>query len=232
MPEFDPVINVSNLNGNNGFRLFAADNAGQSVSGGGDFNGDGFDDVLIGAPLADPGLGGNNRGVAWVAFGAATGGASQDLAARVSAGTAYQFQGEVNFDSAGFSVSNAGDVNGDGIDDLLIGARNAGPDVPGSFQGATYLVFGGAAHLEALDKLDGLNDNRVELANIVPAHGYRFDGKAGEAAGCRVSTAGDMDGDGFADLIISALRGHACKRAKWRDLRGFWPRRQSRLARS
>ena len=102
MSEFAPVLIVSALNGTNGYRLdgdTANDYSGRTTAGAGDINGDGFADLLVGAPYAD--IGGTNRGLAWVVFGAASAPAAQGLATRVAAGTAYRFQGQATFDNAG-----------------------------------------------------------------------------------------------------------------------------------
>ena len=206
MSEFVPVLLVSDLDGTNGFRLDGdafGDNSGHAVAGGGDVNGDGFADLLIGARDSD--TDGANRGLAWVVFGAGSAPSTESLGARVAAGTAYRFQGEAAGDEAGFSIANAGDVNGDGFDDFIIGARRADPDVAAGNRGASYLVFGGAAKLEAFDAADGSNDNQIALANITPATGFRFDGGASnDYSGYSVSGAGDVNGDGIADLLIGA----------------------------
>ena len=205
MSEFDPLLLVSDSMA----RMASVSMAMRPmtnrsrVAGGGDVNGDGFADLLIGARDSD--TDGANRGLAWVVFGSGSAPSTESLGARVAAGTAYRFQGEAAGDEAGFSIANAGDVNGDGFDDFIIGARRADPDVAAGNRGASYLVFGGAAKLEAFDAADGSNDNQIALANITPATGFRFDGVANsDYSGYSVSGAGDVNGDGIADLLIGA----------------------------
>ncbi len=112
---------------------------GVSVSGAGDVNGDGFADLIVGATGADPN--GARSGASYVLFGKAS-----DFAANVNLSTlnvkdGFQISGEATYDLSGNSVSSAGDVNGDGFDDLIVGARSADPNGPDS--GASYVVFGG-----------------------------------------------------------------------------------------
>ena len=107
------------------------DYAGGSVSGAGDVNGDGWDDLLVGAPYEDSG--GSGAGAAYLVLGPVSG--TVDLAAANA-----KLTGEAGSDWAGYSVSGAGDVNGDGSDDLLVGAY--GEDTGGSDAGAAYLVLG------------------------------------------------------------------------------------------
>ncbi|MCK6519752.1 integrin alpha, partial [Myxococcota bacterium] len=109
-----------------------SDFAGRSGSGAGDVNGDGYDDLLIGALYED--TGGDAAGAAYLVLGPATG--VGDLA-----GAEAKLIGESVGDIAGRSVAGAGDVNGDGYDDLLIGAQWS--DVGGEDSGAAYLVLGG-----------------------------------------------------------------------------------------
>src|SRR5262245_56665977 len=163
----------------------AGDRSGNSVASLGDINGDGFGDVLIGAPYAD----GNGRwssGISYVVYGNASG-TNLDLA-NFDASQGFRIIG--NF-TAGYSVSAAGDVNGDGITDLLIGApENAVGGVYSS--GSTYLVYGNNSGAD------------VDLANLTPSQGIRIDGVARSESGFSVASAGDINGDGLADLIIGA----------------------------
>jgi len=102
-------------------------------------NGDGFDDVLIGARGADPN--GLSSGASYVVFGQASGfGANLELSA-LDGTNGFQLSGEAAYDYSGNSVSAAGDVNGDGFADLLIGANGADPH--GLTSGASYVVYGG-----------------------------------------------------------------------------------------
>ncbi len=193
---FPPNINLGALNGTNGFSLSgvaAGDYSGSAVSTAGDVNGDRIDDFLIGAPLADPN--GFSSGTSYVVFGGAgvVSGGNLDLSA-LNGTNGFKLSGVAARDYSGVAVSTAGDVNGDRIDDLLIGASVAGPN--GFASGASYVVFGGAA-VGAGGKL--------ELSALDGTNGFRLSGvTAGDRSGYAVSTAGDVNGDGVNDILIGA----------------------------
>ena len=129
--QFPPTLNLSTLDGSNGFTLngVAADDfSGFSVSNAGDVNGDGLDDLLIGAYGAGPG----GSGETYVVFGRDTAqsgpfSASLDLSS-LNGTNGFRLAGVALGDGAGNEVSSAGDVNGDGVADVLIGASRADPN--------------------------------------------------------------------------------------------------------
>ena len=120
------AIDLATLDGTNGFTLIgvdAGDLSGISVSSAGDVNGDGFDDVIVGAPNAESAGGADYEGESYVVFGKASWAGTPSLDLATLDGTnGFRLIGIDACDDSGVSVSSAGDVNGDGFADLIIGA--------------------------------------------------------------------------------------------------------------
>lgn len=140
--QFSRIIDLATLDGADGFRLngeAADDRSGLSVSSAGDFNGDGFGDLIVGSRDNDPH--GGNSGAAYVVFGARSGFAASMNLSALNGDNGIKISGETTNDYCGTSVSAAGDINGDGFDDVVVGAP--GVDTNGVDSGAAYVIFGG-----------------------------------------------------------------------------------------
>lgn len=146
---------------------------GSSVGTAGDVNGDGYSDVIIGAPEHTNGQ--TEEGRVYVYFGGASG---------LGGSGAWVAEGNDEFIAFGSSVGTAGDVNGDGYSDIVIGARQYSHGETN--EGRAYVYYGKASGLGA-------------------THSWSTEsGKANAYLGNSVGTAGDVNGDGYADVIIGA----------------------------
>jgi len=196
---------------------------GWSVSGAGDVNGDGYGDLIVGAPKAD--VGGANRGRAWCFHGGAAG---------LSTTAAWARDGAIDGAEYGWEVSALGDVNGDGYDDVAIGSP--GGETSGGVTGLVHVFYGSAAGLGAspvtfigsapgerfgqnvahAGDLNGDGYDDVLMGGAVAAYAY-LGGASGVATvlwwrgvgspestveGIGLAGGGDVNGDGYDDIAL------------------------------
>lgn len=184
----DPVFNVGELNGQNGFVLPGLEPGGQlgfSTTSVGDINSDGIDDFAVSAPTGGGSL---QEGIVYVVFGSPTLGAGGQFDLTTLDGSnGFVIQGVDIAGQAGWSLAALGDINSDGHDDLVVGTP---------FANAAHVVFGGPgvgqSGLVRLDELDGTN-------------GFRIDGSPdGDVVGFAVAGAGDVNNDGVNDVLLGS----------------------------
>ncbi len=200
---FNSSINLALLDGNNGFKIRGKDSGdllGEHLSNAGDINGDGIDDLILGTPAAGEALispfdrgDSDHRGETYVVFGKNNGFNSIFDLNSLNGNNGYTVAGIGIEDSLGSAVG-IGDINGDGIDDLILGARNASQTGEYTFEGGAYVIFGQNTGFDAqfdLTTLDGSNGFSIP--------GLDLDDNLGNAVGV-----GDINGDGIDDLIVGA----------------------------
>ncbi len=163
-----------------------AENLGTSVAFVGDVDGDGLDDALLGAQGDDSA--GENAGVAWLVPGAEAGWAAGSVDGAALAG----WTGESEYARVGKSVAGGGDVDGDGLDDMVLGGElfTYDGEAEDFRQGRAYLVLGSEAPPAALADADAALDGPDAYGGV---------GKA--------AALGDLDGDGYADALLGAPYG-------------------------
>ena len=148
--------------------ISSSDQFGQSVACAGDINGDGYSDIIIGAPVVAP----SSTGAAYLFLGSASG---------LSTSPSQTLSGISSSSSFGYIIASAGDVNGDGYSDIIVGAPNQSGNTGSSF------VYTGSA------------------IGIVSTASLTLNGStANDYFGCSVANAGDVNGDGFSDVIVGA----------------------------
>gem|GEM_PF-897592 len=213
---FNSWIDLSSLDGNTGFAIDGPnerDYLGSAV-GSGDINGDGIDDLIIGAPggslsapVRPPGssnhvIDGQNKGKTYVVFGTSTGFAGSSLInpSSLNGSDGFVLNGVQYRDNSGYSVA-TGDINGDSIDDLVIGARRADcscvdNDVATSSQDSNH----GEAHV-VFGKTTGFASS-IELASLDGTTGYVLHGVNRRSQLGRSVATGDFNGDGRDDVFM------------------------------
>ena len=187
-------IDLTNMTAADGFRIIGDQDLDllTAVAGAGDVNGDGFDDVIVGASGND--AGGSSAGMGYLIFGKA-GATRADIDLQsLTASNGFTLQGHLQDDRAGRAVSGAGDINGDGIDDFIVGAPYN--DDGGNLAGKAYVVYGKAGATRA----------NIDFSSFAASDGFTIQGSGVSIVGTAVERAGDVNGDGIDDLIVGAYR--------------------------
>lgn len=185
-------VKVETLDGTNGFVLaerYGDSRLGQDVASIGDFNGDGIDDFVVGFESDAAGI---YAGATYLIFGTDQVNTGVVDPSRLLATEGFQIVGAEEYDYVGTVLASAGDFNGDGFDDVIIGAPG---DTGGLDLGEAYILFGTDQFFVAPFELADFDvDDGVKLTGV----------DQGDFFGFQVSGAGDLNSDGFDDVVVGA----------------------------
>ncbi len=198
---FEASIELSELNGSNGFYITEENgairpngtrlNRRNAISEAGDINGDGIGDIVIGSDSN-----GSSDSKSYVVFGKRSPFTTSIDISDLDGSNGFVINGPgLPNNGFGQSVSTAGDINNDGIDDIIIGAPEVGDRSSLTFPGRGYVIYGSA---------DGFSPV-LDVSDLNGSNGFTIEASARDGGlGAAVSNAGDVNGDGISDLIISA----------------------------
>jgi hypothetical protein len=211
--QWGAVVELQNLtpsNGGDGSQGFVINGPiegfARSITLDGDVNGDGHSDLVIGSDSIN-----NYDGGAFVIFGR---GISQPFPVEFSVNSLDESNGVViqGIDSgeypsySGSSVATGDDLNGDGVDDIVIGARRGSPDAARLEAGQVFVVYGSASLPGTVALSDIRNGSGADGFVLNGIRGNTESGVAGDRAGVSVHSGRDFNGDGLSDLTIGAPR--------------------------
>ena len=183
---WNETLNLSNLNGSDGVKFT---NVGPIARSAGDVNGDGFADILIGNPnkfdYADKVY---KRGESYLIFGHGDSWSAELDSSALDGTNGVLIQGINEYDEAGSAVSTVGDLNNDGYDDMVVAAPRQGDNDAGQ----AYLLFGHSGDWQ-----------NIKLADLSAVDGISISRNNSKMLGIAVANAGDVNGDGIADMLIS-----------------------------
>jgi hypothetical protein len=182
---------VSSLNGENGFWIdgeTSRDELGTAVRFLGDVNSDGFDDIAIASLQSDPN--GVDSGRVYIIFGGDVEHPDGLQLSQSGSGAYARINGENEADKLGTSIAGGEDINNDGIDDFIIGAKDAGED-----RGCVYVFTGKEnGYPTTIDLISPRDNVTLKMCGEME----------GDELGLSVGMTGDINADGIGDIIIGA----------------------------
>tara|TARA_Y100000589_G_scaffold128495_1_gene122385 strand:+ start:1057 stop:7983 length:6927 start_codon:yes stop_codon:yes gene_type:complete len=189
-------VNLSTLNGTNGFKISTTDaNADLGGSlGAADVNGDGLTDLIVGVPSASYASRGEN-GAAMIVYGTSSAPHSNLTLNSLATSRGYVIYGEHANERSAYTVHGVRDMNGDGVDDILMSSGL--DDDAGADAGAAWIIFG----------VTGTSRTDIDLATLSASDGFQILGDISNDRFGQSATSGDLNGDGYQDIMVSSVAG-------------------------